>query len=171
MWCLLSHPAWLHTTAGMSIAPFSATRSLGAWLVLPNPSHWLIWTGLGYLIQFTRRPPRFRCILGTSVEVWDAPVLCKEIAVLLVKNANRACPSSRVGVRFLQPLLHRAQKKAVGSDQSWICESWIGHFTSSHLRYWHRGTSSDASSPRIGWRVAALSSPGQTLPFYWPECP
>lgn len=43
---------------------------------------------LGYTIQFTRRSPRFNGIIFTSVAGKDVPVLCAEIAVLLVKDAK-----------------------------------------------------------------------------------
>ncbi len=46
-------------TPGTSVVPLvPLARCLGAWLVLPSPSRWLIRTiRLGYAIQFTRRPP------------------------------------------------------------------------------------------------------------------
>ncbi len=63
-------------TAGISITPLvPLVRSLGAWLELPRPSRWLLRTiRLGYAIQFTRRPPKFRGIRFTSVLSQDAPV-------------------------------------------------------------------------------------------------
>lgn len=46
----------------------SLARYLDAWLCLSNPSRWLLRTiRLGYVIQFTRRPPTFKDILFTLV--------------------------------------------------------------------------------------------------------
>jgi len=43
-------------------------QSLGVWLTLPNLLCWLARTfRLGYVIQFARRPPRYNCVLFTSV--------------------------------------------------------------------------------------------------------
>ncbi len=51
-------------------------------------------------MSFTRRPPRFSCILGTSVEVWDASVLCKEIAVSLAKDTIKPVPPAELESGF-----------------------------------------------------------------------
>ncbi len=68
-------------------------RSLRAWLALPSPSRWLLRTiRFGYVIQFDRRPPKFRGIRLTSVKAVDAPILCVEIAVLLAKDAIEPVP-------------------------------------------------------------------------------
>ncbi len=77
------------TSAGTSVTPLvPLVRSLGAWLELPRPSHWLLRTiRLGYAIQFARRLPKFRGIRFTSVLSQDAPVLRAEVAVLLAKYA------------------------------------------------------------------------------------
>ncbi len=71
-------------TTGTSVGPLvPLARGLGAWLALPGPSRWLLRTiRLGYAIQFTRRPPKFRGVHFTSVKAVDTPVLCAEIAVL-----------------------------------------------------------------------------------------
>ncbi len=76
-------------TAGMSVVPLvPLVRYLGAWLALPNPSHWLLRTiRLGYAIQFAQCPPKVRGIHFTSVKTADAYVLCAEFAVLLAKDA------------------------------------------------------------------------------------
>ncbi len=76
-------------TPGTSVVPLvPLARCLGAWLALPSPSRWLIRTiRLGYAIQFVRRPPKFRDIHFTSVRSSDAPVLRKEIDILLAKDA------------------------------------------------------------------------------------
>ncbi len=110
-------------TVGTSVTPLvPLVRSLGAWLELPRPSRWLLGTiRLGYAIQFTRRPRKFRGIRFTSVLSKDAPVLRAEVAVLLAKDAIEPVPSSRDEVRLLQPLLHRTPRKTVGYDQSWTC--------------------------------------------------
>ncbi|XDV11669.1 hypothetical protein PO909_000543 [Leuciscus waleckii] len=61
---------------------------LEAWLALSGPSRWLIRTiRFGYAIQFASRPPKFRGIHFTRVRSLDAPVLRKEIDVLLAKDA------------------------------------------------------------------------------------
>ncbi len=88
-------------TAGTSVGSLvSLVRFWGAWLALPNPSRWLLRTiRLGYAIQFTRRPPKYRGIHSTTVRAADAPILRAEIAVL------------RYEVRVLQPLLHCTQEK------------------------------------------------------------
>ncbi len=78
--------------------------SLGAWLVLPSPSRWLLRTiRLGYVIQFARRPPKFRGIRFTSVKAVDAPVLCAEIAVLLAKDAIEPVPPADMRSGFYSP--------------------------------------------------------------------
>ncbi len=93
------------TTAGMSIVPLvPLTLSLKAWLALPNPSCWLIRTiRLGYVIRFTRRPPKFSGALETSVAVRDALVLSEEIAVLLAKDAIEPVPPAGMKQGFYWP--------------------------------------------------------------------
>ncbi len=76
-------------------------RSLRAWLALPSPSRWLLRTiRFGYVIQFDRRPPKFRGIRLTSVKAVDAPILCVEIAVLLAKDAIEPVPPADMGSGF-----------------------------------------------------------------------
>ncbi len=88
-------------TAG-TLVPLA--RSLGAWLALPSPSRWLLRTiRLGYVIQFARRPPKFRGIRFTSVKAVDAPVLCAEIAVLLAKDAIEPVPPANMRSGFYSP--------------------------------------------------------------------
>ncbi len=89
-------------TSVTSLVPLA--RSLGAWLVLPSPSPWLLRTiRLGYAIQFTRRPPKFRGIRFTSVKAADAPVLRAEIAVLLAKDAIEPVPPADMGSGLFSP--------------------------------------------------------------------
>ncbi len=79
-------------------------RSLGAWLVLPSPSRWLLRTiRLGYAIQFARRPPKFRGIRFTSVKDADAPVLRAEIVVLLAKDAIEPVPPADMASGLFSP--------------------------------------------------------------------
>ncbi len=100
-------------TTGTSVVPFvPLVRSLGAWLALPRLSRWLTRTiRLGYVIQFARRPPKFRGIRFTSVLNKDAPVLHAEIVVMLAKDAIQPVPPAEM----------RYPRKAVGYDQSWTC--------------------------------------------------
>ncbi len=95
--CPLGQPEGFLTAAPPQVCRLSPlvllVQSLGSWLVLPNPSHWLsrtIW--LCYVIQFARRPPWFSGVIKTSVAVWDAPVQYEKIAVLLVKEAIEPVP-------------------------------------------------------------------------------
>ncbi|KAI2666758.1 Transposon Ty3-G Gag-Pol polyprotein [Labeo rohita] len=78
---------------------------LGAWLQLPSPSQWLIRTvRLGYAIQFTRRPPRYRGVLSTSVHSdTHAAVLSAEVAVLLAKDAIEPVPPAEMKSGFYNP--------------------------------------------------------------------
>ncbi len=79
-------------------------RHLEAWLTLPSPSSWLTHTiRLGYVIQFTRRPPKFNGVLETSVEVRNAPVMREEIAVLLAKGAIKPVPPAEMRQGFHSP--------------------------------------------------------------------
>ncbi len=123
------------TTVGMSIVPLvPLSRSLGAWLTLPSLSCWLICTiRLCYAIQFARRPPKLSGALETSVAVRDALVLCEEIAVLLAKDAIKPVPPAEMRQGFYSPYFI-VPRKAVAFGQSWICESRIGPFSSSHSR-------------------------------------
>ncbi len=91
------------TTTGTSIVPLEPlAQRLEAWLTLPSLSRWLTRTiRLGYAIQFARRPPKFNGVLETSVAVRNAPVLRKEIAVLLAKNAIEPVPPAEM--RFYSP--------------------------------------------------------------------
>ncbi|KAL0169952.1 hypothetical protein M9458_034548, partial [Cirrhinus mrigala] len=79
-------------------------ENFSAWLSLPNPSRWLLWTiWLGYAIQFARRPPKFCGVLTTSVRGSSTTFLCAEIAVLLVKNAIETVPSAEMKKEFYSP--------------------------------------------------------------------
>ncbi len=77
------------TTTGTSIVPLKPlAQCLEAWLTPPSLSRWLTRTiRLSYAIQFARQPPKFNGVLEMSVAVRNTPVLCKEIAVLLAKDA------------------------------------------------------------------------------------
>ncbi|KAL0160861.1 hypothetical protein M9458_044586, partial [Cirrhinus mrigala] len=91
------------TSVNVPLIPL-ATR-LGAWLQLPSPSQWLIRTvRLGYAIQFTRRPPRYRGVLSTSVHSdTHAAVLRAEVAVLLAKDAIEPVPPAEMKSGFYSP--------------------------------------------------------------------
>ncbi len=86
------------TTTGTLIVSLELlARRLKVWLTLPSPSRWLTCTiRLGYTIQFTRRLPKFNDVLETSVAVRNTPVLCEEIAVLLVKDAIEPVPTAAI---------------------------------------------------------------------------
>ncbi len=92
-------------TAGTSVGSLvSLVRFWGAWLALPNPSRWLLRTiRLGYAIQFTRRPPKYRGIHSTTVRAADAPILRAEIAVLLAKDAIEPVPPADMRSGFYSP--------------------------------------------------------------------
>ncbi len=92
-------------TAGTSVAPLvPLVRSLGAWLMLPRPSRWLLRTiRLGYAIQFTRHPPKFRGVRFTSVFNKNAPVLRAEVTVLLAKDAIKPVPPAEMKSGFYSP--------------------------------------------------------------------
>ncbi len=92
-------------TPGTSVVPLvPLARCLGAWLALPSPSRWLIRTiRLGYAIQFARRLPKFRGIHFTSVRRSDAPVLRKEIEVLLAKDAVEPVPPADMKAGVYSP--------------------------------------------------------------------
>ncbi len=92
-------------TAGTSVGSLvSLVRFWGAWLTLPNPSRWLLRTiRLGYAIQFTRQPPKYRGIHSTTVRAADAPILRAEIAVLLAKDAIEPVPPADMRSGFYSP--------------------------------------------------------------------
>ncbi len=92
-------------TAGTSVASLGPlVRSLGAWLALPRPSHWLMRTiRLGYAIQFARRPPKFRGVRFTSVLSKNAPLLRAEVAFLLAKDAIEPVPPVEMKSGFYSP--------------------------------------------------------------------
>ncbi len=58
---------------------------------------------LGYVIQYVRRPPKFSCVLETSVAAWNAPVLREEITVLLAKDAIEPVPAAEMRQGFYSP--------------------------------------------------------------------
>ncbi len=92
-------------TAGMSVGSLvPLVRFLEAWLALPNPSRWLLHTiRLGYVIQFARRPPKYRGIHFTSVKAADAPISRADIAVLLTKDAIEPVPPADMRSGFYSP--------------------------------------------------------------------
>ncbi len=67
------------------------------------------------------------------------------------------------GFTALTSLYPRKKKKVVGYDRSWICEFWIGAFTSYRSRCSRRNAFSSASVPGIGlqrstWRTRTFMS-------------
>ncbi|KAL0167120.1 hypothetical protein M9458_038968, partial [Cirrhinus mrigala] len=76
----------------------SPGERLGAWLQLPSPSQWLIWTvRLGYAIQY-------RGVLSTTVHSDTyAAVLRAEVAVVLVKDAIEPVPPAEMKSGFYSP--------------------------------------------------------------------
>ncbi len=63
------------TTTGTSIVPLEPlAQRLEAWLTLPSLSRWLTRTiRLGYVIQFTRRPPKFNGVLLAKDAIEPVP--------------------------------------------------------------------------------------------------
>ncbi len=77
--------------------------------VNPTPCHAVEIIKQGYSLRLARRPPRFSCVVPTSVQSKDAHVLRSEVMALLAKGAING-PSSPERVMLLQPLLPRPQK-------------------------------------------------------------
>ena len=91
-------------TAVVLLVPL--VRFLGAWSALPSPSRWLLRTiSLGYAIQIARLPPKLCGVRFTTVEASDAPVLRKEIAVLLAKAAIEPVPPADMRKGLYSPYL------------------------------------------------------------------
>ncbi|KAI2645630.1 Transposon Ty3-I Gag-Pol polyprotein [Labeo rohita] len=85
------------TSVNAPLIPLAA--KLGAWLKLPSLSRWLI-----RMIQYARRPPKFRGVLFTSVRSdTDASVLRAENAVLLAKDAIEPVPPAEMKSGFYSP--------------------------------------------------------------------
>ncbi len=101
-----SHVPAFHFAAPLRVrqqSPWSRL-SLQAWLALPSPYRWLIRTiRLGYAIQFTWRPSKFRGVDFISVKTVDAHVLCAEIVVPLVKRLDRVVPPADMRSGFYSP--------------------------------------------------------------------
>ncbi|KAL0187634.1 hypothetical protein M9458_014733, partial [Cirrhinus mrigala] len=73
---------------------------LAAWKLLPNVSAWVLRTvEKGYSIQFGAPPPPFDGVFPTVVGPEQALVMEQEVG-------HRGGPSSRQGIRVLQPVLH-----------------------------------------------------------------
>ncbi len=110
------------TTTGTSIVPLEPlAQRLEAWLTLPSLSRWLTRTiRLGYAIQFARRPPKFNGVLETSLAVRNAPVMRKEIAVLLAKDTIEPVPPAEMRQGFYIPYFIVPKK---GGGLQPICES------------------------------------------------
>ncbi len=125
------------------------SRLYGVWVLgAAQPSRWLLRTiWLGYAIQFTRRPPKFRGIHLTAVKAAD--VLWEESLSYWRRTwwYRSLQPIWRQGFSALTSLCPR---KAVGYDQSWVCASWTGPFINLLSRCSCRTTSSDASVPKFG---------------------
>ncbi len=115
-----------------------------------QPSRWLLRTiWLGYAIQFTQRPPKFRGIHLTAVKEADAHVLWEESLSYWRRTwwYRSLQPIWRQGFSALTSLCPR---KAVGYDQSWVCAFWTGPFINLLSRCSCRTASSDASVPKFG---------------------
>ncbi len=127
------------------------SRLYGVWVPgAAQPSRWLLRTiWLGYAIQFTRCPPKFRGIHLTAVKAADAHVLWEESLSYWRRTWwNRSLqPIWRQGFSALTSLCPR---KAVGYDQSCVCASWTGTFINLLSRCSCRTASSDASVPKFG---------------------
>ncbi len=103
------------------------TRGVPEWQqttrVNPTPCHAVEIIKQGYSLRLARRPPRFSCVVPTSVQSKDAHVLCSEVMALLAKGAING-PSSPERVMLLQPLLPRPQKDGGLRGPSSISEPW-----------------------------------------------
>ncbi len=80
-----------------SAQPFQplATRA-EAWQAIPGVSKGVMTTvRRGYTLQFTRRPPRFRGVLATTVRSENAQVLRAEVMNLLEKGAIEIVPPAQ----------------------------------------------------------------------------
>ncbi len=161
------------TTTGTSIVPLEPlAQRLEAWLSLPSLSRWLMRTiRLGYIIQFTRRPPKFNGVLETSVAVRCARRLLSSWQRMQSSRSlqlRHSCRSSRMpnsAAEHLNDIIKAGRgrgftaltssypRKVVAFGQSWICESWTGLYTSSRSRCWRTGAWSNAFSPRIGLQL------------------
>ncbi len=135
------------------------SRLYGVWVPgAAQPSRWLLRTiWLGYVIQFARRPPKFRGIHLTAVKAADAHDLWEESLSYWRRTwwYRSLQPIWRQGFSALTSLCPR---KAVGYDQSWVCASWTGPFIRLPSRCSCRTASSDASVPKFGLQ-------------HWPEDP
>ncbi len=70
-----------------SLEPFQPLATWAeAWQAIPGVSEWVIATiRQGYTLQFTRRPPRFRSVLTTTVRNKTAQVPLASVMNLLEK--------------------------------------------------------------------------------------
>ncbi len=92
-------------TTGTSVTPLvPLARSLGAWLVLPSPSRWLLQTiRLRYAIQFTRRSPQVQGHPVHFSQSHRCPCLACGNHSPAGEGCDRAGPSSRYGFGFFSP--------------------------------------------------------------------
>ncbi len=109
-------------TAGTLVVPFVPLAwSLGAWLALPRPSQWLLWTiRLGYAIQFTRRPSKFKDIRFTSVKTIDTIVLCAKISPVGEGRFINEAPVAQSSLRFKWEKSKLVCRRSLFSTWSWI---------------------------------------------------
>ncbi len=102
-------------TTGMSVTPLvPLARSLGAWLVLPSPSRWLLRTiRLRYTIQFTRRSPQVQGHPVHFSQSHRCPCLACGNHSPAGEGCDRVGPSNRYGFGFFSPYFN-VHKKSSG---------------------------------------------------------
>ncbi len=142
-------------------------RGLGAWLVLPGPSRWLLRTiRLGYAIQFARHPPKFRGVHFSESCRCPCPVCGNRSPA--GEGCDRTGPSSRYEVRVLQHLLHCAQEKRwvttdLGSASFEPCTSQAAvQNVDAETHFWVRPSPRLVCSDRPEGRVLSCLDPPAT---------
>ncbi len=81
---------------------------LAAWKLLPNVSQWVLQTvEKGYRIQFAFPPPRFS---GVTPTLAGSGYGTRGESPIKEEGGHRGGPSSREGIRVLQPVFHSSQE-------------------------------------------------------------
>ncbi len=71
-------------------------RRAEAWQTIPGVSEWVMaMVRRGHTLQFARRPPRFCCVLATTVRREDGQVLRTEVVNMLEKGAIEIVPPAQ----------------------------------------------------------------------------
>ncbi len=102
---------------------------LAAWKLLPNVSRWVLQTvEKSYCIRFCAPPLHFTGICLTLVSPEQAVVLETRSDHSLEEGSYRGGPSSRQGVRVLQPVLHCSKEGwGVVSDFRFVAIEPLSH--------------------------------------------